>query len=95
MPLGSVSVREIFAMRLLRLAGAVAGRRAAVDLGGGEAVVVHGAVGPVVSCTVTNAPSGTISPAALRVFRRTMSSGLQAERRVGLDVRPGRCGRSG
>ena len=40
--------------------------------------------GPVVSLTVTNEPSGTISPAALRVLSRRMSSGLRAELRVRL-----------
>ena len=66
--------------RVLRLARAEAGRRAAVDLGGREAVVVHHLIGTVArAAPCTSDPSGTIAPLALRVFEPADLFRLQPE----------------
>ncbi len=75
------------AIAVLRLTGAEAGRRTAVDLGGREAVVVHHLVGPVAADSPRRASRAAPS-SPLRVARLQARDlfGLQPERRLGLHV---------
>ena len=74
-PLEADARRQDLARQLLhpvqRRAGGDARRGDALHLGGGEEIVARHAIGPSVSWRIcATVPIGTISPAALRAFRR-------------------------
>ena len=78
-PVERQAVRQLLPSELLERGLRLAGREprcgAARDLGGGIAVVAADHAGPELCSSVTNEPSGTIAPEALRTFSFRMSSG--------------------